>query len=80
MFQKIKSVSAIEEYKLCVQFAEGTTKIYYVKPLFEKSPVFCLFKDSPEKFFDVSVDIGGYGVVWNDEIDLSCDELWNNGI
>ncbi len=22
----------------------------------------------------------GYGISWNDEIDLSCDELWENGI
>ena len=80
MFHKIKNVFAIDDYKLCVQFAEGVTKIYDVKPLFEKLPVFRRFKDSPEKFFDVSVDVGGYGVVWNDEVDLSCDELWDNGV
>ena len=22
---------------------------------------------------------GEYGISWNDEIDLSCDELWENG-
>lgn len=24
-------------------------------------------------------DEGGYGVVWNDDTDLSCDELFENG-
>ena len=24
--------------------------------------------------------MGGYGIIWNDDLDLSCDELWENGI
>ena len=28
----------------------------------------------------MSVDVGGYGIVWNDDLDLSCDELWENGV
>lgn len=24
--------------------------------------------------------MGGYGIIWNDELDLSCDELWENGV
>ncbi|WP_423805896.1 DUF2442 domain-containing protein [Phascolarctobacterium succinatutens] len=27
----------------------------------------------------VKVDVGGYGISWNDDLDLSCDELWENG-
>ena len=30
-------------------------------------------------FNSVIVDQGGYGIVWNDNIDISCDELWTNG-
>ena len=30
-------------------------------------------------FNAVSVDPGGYGISWNDDIDLSCDELWEHG-
>jgi hypothetical protein len=79
MFHKIKSVSALPEYKLSVEFSEGATKIYDVKPLFEKIPFFATLKDQPEVFASVTVDVGGYGIVWNDELDLSCDELWENG-
>jgi len=25
------------------------------------------------------VDASGFGIFWNDEIDLSCNELWENG-
>ena len=79
MFHKIKNISALPDFKLSVQFSEGVTKIYDVKPLFEKIPFFATLKDHPEVFASVTVDVGGYGIVWNDELDLSCDELWENG-
>ena len=31
-------------------------------------------------FNSVVVDSGGYGVSWNDDIDMSEHELWTNGI
>ena len=78
MFHKIKNVSALPEYKLSVQFSEGVTKIYDVKPLFQKIPAFKSL-ESNNDFGSVYVDVGGYGIIWNDELDLSCDELWDNG-
>ena len=79
MFHKIKTISALPEYCLIVQFAEGCTKIYDMKPLFERIPLFAELKD-PHLFSDVTVDVGGHGIVWNDDLDLSCDELWDNGV
>lgn len=78
MFHKIKSVYALPEYRLCVQFSEGKTKIYDVQPLIEKEGVFRALKDK-DLFSCVNVDVGGYGVVWTDEIDISCNELFENG-
>ena len=80
MFHKVKNVNALPDFKLSVQFCEGVTKIYDMNQLFEKLPVFNYFKDKVEEFYAVSVDMGGYGIVWNDDLDLSCDELWENGI
>ncbi|MBO5306050.1 MAG: DUF2442 domain-containing protein [Clostridia bacterium] len=80
MFHKVKNVFALPEYKLSVQFSEGVTKIYDIKPLFEQLPSFVDLKNNPQEFTCVSVDVGGYGIVWNDELDLSCDELWENGV
>jgi len=34
---------------------------------------------SPLPGYALRVDTGGYGICWNDEIDLSCNELWENG-
>ena len=79
MFHKIKNVFPLPEYKLSIQFSEGITKLYDIKPLFETMPSFRTLKNSSELFAGVRVDTGGYGIVWNDELDLSCDELWENG-
>ena len=80
MFHKIKCVSPLPEYKLSVQFAEGVTKIYDMKPLFKKIPAFQRILEHPEEFTCVAPDVGGYGIVWNDDLDLSCDELWEHGV
>ncbi|MCQ2427847.1 MAG: DUF2442 domain-containing protein [Clostridia bacterium] len=80
MFHKIKDVSPLQDYKLSVQFAEGVTKIYDVSGCFEKWKPFNELKNDSQLFFEVSVDTGGYGIVWNDNLDLSCNELWENGI
>ena len=79
MFHKIKSVAPLPDFKLSVQFSEGVTKLYDMKPLFKRLPVFKQLENDPAEFAGVSVDVGGYGIVWNDELDLSCDELWDNG-
>ena len=79
MFHKVKAVSPLPDYRLCVQFAEGVTKIYDVKPLFDKWEPFKALENSPELFTGVEVDAGGYGIIWNDDLDLSCDELFANG-
>ena len=77
MFHKVKSVFPLDDYKLLVQFCVGVTKVYDVKPLFEWKDVFKTLKEN-NLFYDVVVDVGGYGVSWNDNVDLSCDELWEN--
>ena len=79
MFHKIKAVSPLPDYRLGVQFCEGCTKIYDVALLFEKIPAFAQLKQG-DLFSAVQTDVGGYGIVWNDELDLSCDELWENGV
>lgn len=79
MFHKIKNVFALPGYRLSVQFSEGVTKIYNLEPLFDCLPQFCALRDNPEEFAGVFVDVGGYGIVWNDDLDLSCDELWVHG-
>ena len=79
MFHKVKSVAPLSGFKLSVQFSEGVTKLYDMNPLFEKIPAFQYLRDNPAGFHSVSVDVGGFGIIWDDDLDLSCDELWEHG-
>ena len=78
MFHKVKNVFPLEDYKLLVQFISGVTKIYDVKPLFKWKYEFEMLKTF-NLFYSVFVDVGGNGIVWNDKVDLSCEELWEKG-
>ena len=44
MFHKIKDVNPMPDYRLSVQFAEGVTKVYDVKLLFERIDAFKVLK------------------------------------
>lgn len=79
MFHKVKNVTALPDFKLSVQFCEGVTKIYDVTPLISKWDMFAVLNTQPEIFGTVEVDVGGYGIIWGDDLDISCDELWVNG-
>ena len=37
-----------------------------------------LLKDK-ELFNNVTVDTGGYGISWNDNLDIEAEEIWENG-
>jgi len=78
MFHKINHVTALDDYRLLVQFVEGISKIYDVKPIFDEIPAFQSLKED-DLFRKVYVGPGGYGVIWNDDLDLSCEELYCAG-
>ncbi len=79
MFHKVKEICPLPDRKLNVLFADGTTKTYDVEPLLGRFEAFRALEDDA-LFAGVEVDVGGCGIVWNDDIDLSCDELWEHGI
>jgi hypothetical protein len=79
MYHKVQSVKPLSEYRLSIQFVSGEKKEYDIKPLFNKWEVFQALVCIPGLFNQVKVDSGGYGISWNDQIDLACDELYENG-
>jgi hypothetical protein len=77
MYPRIKSISVEDNYILIVTFENDIVKKYDFKPMLDR-PEFNNLKD--KLFFSsVKVDVGGYGISWNDELDLSEYELWING-
>ncbi len=78
-FHTVKNITPLPDLMLMAEFHDGAVKVYDVKPLMDKIPVFKMLGYVHGLFEQVRVDAGGYGVIWNDEIDLSCDELYENG-
>ena len=79
MFHKVIAIETLEKYRLLVTFESGEIKCYDMEPLFEKWIPFQSLKEIQGLFEQVKVDAGGYGISWNDELDLSCNELYFNG-
>ena len=80
MFHKVQDVKPLADLNLLVCFMNDEVKRYDVKPLLREWEPFRSLDTIPGLFERVCVDIGGYGVIWDDHIDLSCNELYNNGI
>ena len=78
MLNKIMSASFVKDYKIYAQFSNGITKVYSMQKMFDEIESFNELKNN-DLFYYGSVDIGGYGISWNDKIDLSSDEIWENG-
>ena len=79
VFNKVVAVKPLDGYRLEITFEGGSVKVYDVEPLFAKWDVFSALRNEPGLFELVKVEPGGYAISWNDMIDLSCNELWENG-
>lgn len=79
MFHNVKQVSPIADYRLHVLFTDGERREYDGKPLVERWSIFQSLCSVPHLFAQVPVDQGGYGIRWNDDLDLSCNELYEHG-
>ena len=76
-YPRIKSVKVLEDKKLEVTFDNSIRKIYDCFSILQEEP-FNVLQDNIF-FKNVHVEPNGYGISWNDDIDLSESELWING-
>ena len=78
-FHTIKFIKPLENMILEAVFSNGEIRKYDMKVLIKEHEVFKKLENK-ELFNKVKVDIGGYGIIWNEDIDLSSEEIWVNGI
>lgn len=76
---KIANVVPLSNMRLLVFFENGVIKKFDVEPIIKDYPEFEALKD-PALFQMVKVEPGGYGVFWNEDLDCSEGELWENGV
>jgi len=77
-YPRVETVKPLKDKCLLVAFRNGVKKVYDCKPLLEDEIFSPLTDDT--LFRCVKTDQGGYGISWNDEIDLSESELWLCGV
>ena len=75
---KIVSAKAVDDRLLVIEFSDNTIKKYDISRLLNKE-MFAPLK-SPSFFKNFRIEAGGYGLVWNEDVDISEYELWNNGV
>lgn len=79
MMHKIKSVITKNDLIISATFFDGTVKEYSVDRLFNIYPQLKELENR-ELFYSVQIDAGGYGVSWNDDLDLDAETIWEDGI
>lgn len=76
-YPRVEAVEPTSGKRLLVTFTGGVRKVYDCTPLLADAPFKPLAEESV--FRCVKADPHGYGVVWNDDIDLAESELWEKG-
>ena len=80
MTHKIVSVKPMDNLVLLVGFQNGIEKTYDMRALYPVFPQFAIFETDMDLFYQVRVDTGGYGISWNDDLDLAAEDIWEGGI
>lgn len=76
--ERIVSAKVIDDNTLMVKFTNLEIKKYDISKLLD-NPMFATL-GNPGFFRKFKIEPGGYALVWNEDIDLSEFELWQNGI
>ncbi len=80
MTHRITDVKPLDNFVVFVVFQDGTEKEYDIRNMYEKFPQFRQLEANAALFRQVQVDVGGYGISWNDELDISAEKIWDNGV
>lgn len=68
----VTSVLPQEDYTLLLTFADGNRRVYNARPLLDRA-VFADLKCLP---FFLSAHVSGNTVIWNDEVDIAPEHLY----
>lgn len=77
---KVVDVVALKNQELLVFFEDGKIKKFDVKTIMNDYPEYKLLAKDEHLFKSVKVEPGGYGISWNEDLDCSEGELYQNGI
>lgn len=80
MMHKITSIKTKDNLIVEATFFDGTVKEYNVRNMFSIYPQMKELENNNTLFRGVQIDAGGYGISWNDDLDLESETIWEDGI
>lgn len=78
MFHKAVKLEFGKGTTLVLTFQTGEVKSYDIAVLFEKYPQLMALKN--RKLFTAGKLMGGYGIIWNDDLDLEVETVYEEGV
>ncbi|MDR2266624.1 MAG: DUF2442 domain-containing protein [Christensenellaceae bacterium] len=79
MFHKITSLATHPDYILLAGFDDGEFRQFDLKPLIKKYTPFRSLTEINGLFSNAKIDAGGYGIAWNDDLDISAESVYEQG-
>ena len=80
MAHRVQSVSMIDQNILQAMFIGGEVIQYDLRKMLSILPQFQEIINDPSLASKVHADTGGYGVSWNDDLDLDSETIWEDGV
>lgn len=80
MMHKIISIKTKDNLVIEATFFDGTVKEYNVRNIFSVYPLMKELENNNILFKGVQIDSGGYGISWNDDLDLESETIWEDGV
>lgn len=79
MYAHVQSLKTLPDYTMDLVFVGGERRLYDFKPLMKRFDCFQSFQKNKGLFEKAQIDVGGYGIIWGDELDIDASELFFNG-
>lgn len=79
MFMKALEVRFLEDVTLELTFQDGKIIRYDMARLFSKYPQLEELRRNRDLFLSGHLDVGGYGVIWNDDLDIDATSVYECG-
>ena len=80
MYNRLSNVMFKENLTIIATFKDGKVVSYDPRILFQKFPIFKELEKNLSLFINGKIAPGGCGIIFNDEIDIAAEELYENGV
>lgn len=78
MFHKATNLVFLDNCVILVGFKDNEWRTFDMKSMMKKHPIVEALKNE-ELFKSGKIEVGGFGIVWNDDIDISASSVYESG-